>query len=197
MAVFDAPASLRKSFAYNASVGDRFMRGNSNLCPLICRCGRERIRLARSPVLALLSAGRAGTARGDSRHIRINPSAASQNASGWARRRPVERVWKHCSETEVASKADLIITGDADLLTLGSHAGVPIIDPAEAITRSAARPVEGRRVWATEMRPARQFMSNGGYSRNTLAAVTILCFVTVRGGRVSPASRRRASGSTS
>jgi predicted nucleic acid-binding protein len=35
----------------------------------------------------------------------------------------------------VASQADLIITGDADLLTLGSHAGIPIIDPAEAITR--------------------------------------------------------------
>jgi putative PIN family toxin of toxin-antitoxin system len=34
-----------------------------------------------------------------------------------------------------ASQADLIITGDADLLTLGSHAGIPIIDPAEAINR--------------------------------------------------------------
>ena len=33
------------------------------------------------------------------------------------------------------SQADLIITGDADLLTLGSHAGIPIIDPAEALTR--------------------------------------------------------------
>ena len=34
-----------------------------------------------------------------------------------------------------ASRADLIITGDADLFTLGGHAGIPIIDPAEAITR--------------------------------------------------------------
>ena len=34
-----------------------------------------------------------------------------------------------------ASQPDLIITGDADLLTLGSHAGIPIIDPAEAIIR--------------------------------------------------------------
>jgi uncharacterized protein len=33
-----------------------------------------------------------------------------------------------------ASHADLIITGDADLLTLGSHAGIPIIDAAEAVT---------------------------------------------------------------
>jgi putative PIN family toxin of toxin-antitoxin system len=32
-----------------------------------------------------------------------------------------------------ASQADLIISGDADLLTLGSH--IPIIDPAEAISR--------------------------------------------------------------
>ena len=34
-----------------------------------------------------------------------------------------------------ASQADLIITGDADLLTLGSYAGIPIIDPGEAISR--------------------------------------------------------------
>jgi predicted nucleic acid-binding protein len=33
------------------------------------------------------------------------------------------------------SQADMIITGDADLLTLGSHAGIPIIDPAEAVNR--------------------------------------------------------------
>ncbi len=35
----------------------------------------------------------------------------------------------------IASQADLIITGDADLLTLGSHGGIPIIDPAEALIR--------------------------------------------------------------
>jgi putative PIN family toxin of toxin-antitoxin system len=35
----------------------------------------------------------------------------------------------------VASQVDLIITGDADLLTLGSYAGIPIVDAAEAITR--------------------------------------------------------------
>ena len=37
-----------------------------------------------------------------------------------------------------ASQADLIITGDtgdADFLTLGNHAGIPLIDPAEAVTR--------------------------------------------------------------
>jgi putative PIN family toxin of toxin-antitoxin system len=34
-----------------------------------------------------------------------------------------------------ASQAHLIITGDADLLTLDIHAGIPIIDPAEAIAR--------------------------------------------------------------
>lgn len=35
----------------------------------------------------------------------------------------------------VASKADLIISGDADLLTLGVHAGIPIIDAAAGIAR--------------------------------------------------------------
>jgi putative PIN family toxin of toxin-antitoxin system len=34
-----------------------------------------------------------------------------------------------------ASQADLIITGDADLLELGSYAGIPIINPAAAIIR--------------------------------------------------------------
>ena len=34
-----------------------------------------------------------------------------------------------------ALQADLIITDDDDLLTLGSDAGIPIIDPAEAIAR--------------------------------------------------------------
>ena len=35
----------------------------------------------------------------------------------------------------VTSQADLIITGDADLLVLGTHAGIPVIDAAAAITR--------------------------------------------------------------
>ena len=34
-----------------------------------------------------------------------------------------------------ASQADLIISGDADLLTLGSHAGIPILNAAQAVTR--------------------------------------------------------------
>ena len=50
---------------------------------------RRRVRREWDPPVArpraLLSAGRA-TARGDSRHIRINPSAAGENASGWAER---------------------------------------------------------------------------------------------------------------
>jgi hypothetical protein len=41
-----------------------------------------------------------------------------------------------------------------------------------------------------------QFISIGGYSRNTLAAVTRVWCVTVRGGSVSPASKRKASGNT-
>jgi putative PIN family toxin of toxin-antitoxin system len=35
----------------------------------------------------------------------------------------------------VAPQPDLIISGDADLLTLGSHAGIPIVTPAEALAR--------------------------------------------------------------
>jgi putative PIN family toxin of toxin-antitoxin system len=35
----------------------------------------------------------------------------------------------------VASQADLIISGDADLLALGAYAGIPIVDPATAIAR--------------------------------------------------------------
>jgi putative PIN family toxin of toxin-antitoxin system len=33
----------------------------------------------------------------------------------------------------VASRADLIISGDGDLLALGGHAGIPIIDAAAAV----------------------------------------------------------------
>jgi uncharacterized protein len=33
-----------------------------------------------------------------------------------------------------ASQADLIITGDADLLVLGSHTGIPILNAAQAVT---------------------------------------------------------------
>jgi putative PIN family toxin of toxin-antitoxin system len=35
----------------------------------------------------------------------------------------------------VASQADLIVSGDADLLVLGTHAGIPIVDAASAIAR--------------------------------------------------------------
>ena len=35
----------------------------------------------------------------------------------------------------VAGQVDLVISGDADLLTLGSHAGVPILDVPAAIAK--------------------------------------------------------------
>jgi uncharacterized protein len=35
----------------------------------------------------------------------------------------------------VACQADLIVSGDADLLTLGTHAGIPIVDAANALVR--------------------------------------------------------------
>lgn len=38
----------------------------------------------------------------------------------------------------VAAQADLIITGDADLLTLGSHDRIPIVDPVSALARVSA-----------------------------------------------------------
>lgn len=34
-----------------------------------------------------------------------------------------------------ATGADLIVSGDADLLTLGRYAGIPIVDPAAALAR--------------------------------------------------------------
>ena len=40
-------------------------------------------------------------------------------------------------------------------------------------------------------------MSYGGYSMNTFAAVTSVCFVAVRAGTASPRRTRIASGSTS
>jgi putative PIN family toxin of toxin-antitoxin system len=35
----------------------------------------------------------------------------------------------------VAAQADLIISGDADLLALAGHAGIPIVDAAAAIAQ--------------------------------------------------------------
>lgn len=36
----------------------------------------------------------------------------------------------------VASRADLIVSGDRDLLVLRSHAGISIVDPAMAVERT-------------------------------------------------------------
>jgi putative PIN family toxin of toxin-antitoxin system len=37
-----------------------------------------------------------------------------------------------------AARPDLIVTGDKDLLVLGSHVGVPIVSATEAVARIAA-----------------------------------------------------------
>jgi putative PIN family toxin of toxin-antitoxin system len=37
----------------------------------------------------------------------------------------------------VAAHAEMIVTGDKDLLVLGSYAGIPILNPAEALKRLA------------------------------------------------------------
>jgi uncharacterized protein len=39
----------------------------------------------------------------------------------------------------LAARADLIVTGDRDLLSLGSYDGIPILDPAAAVTRINVR----------------------------------------------------------
>lgn len=36
------------------------------------------------------------------------------------------------------TRADLIVTGDADLLTLTAHAGIPILTPAQALAKIEA-----------------------------------------------------------
>jgi uncharacterized protein len=41
----------------------------------------------------------------------------------------------HVLACAVSAEADAIVTGDKDLLTLGSFAGIPIIDAAEALKR--------------------------------------------------------------
>lgn len=38
----------------------------------------------------------------------------------------------------VAARADFVVTGDADLLTIGSYAGIAIIDATEAVARTSA-----------------------------------------------------------
>ena len=40
--------------------------------------------------------------------------------------------------TAVAAKADLLVTGDKDLLVLGSHGGIPIVAPKECLARLRA-----------------------------------------------------------
>ena len=41
----------------------------------------------------------------------------------------------HVLASAVSAEADAIVTGDKDLLTLGSFAGIPIIDASEALKR--------------------------------------------------------------
>ena len=43
----------------------------------------------------------------------------------------------HVVAAAVAAEADLIVSGDADLLTLKVHAGIPILGPADALAAIA------------------------------------------------------------
>lgn len=40
--------------------------------------------------------------------------------------------------TAVAARADLLVTGDKDLLVIGSFQGIPIVPPAECLVRLRA-----------------------------------------------------------
>lgn len=45
----------------------------------------------------------------------------------------------HVLACALAAQADLIVSGDADLLNLKTYQGIPIITPAEAMTRLPQR----------------------------------------------------------
>jgi predicted nucleic acid-binding protein len=44
----------------------------------------------------------------------------------------------HVIAAAIAAQADLIVSGDRHLLTLGAHAGIPIVTPAQALAIIAA-----------------------------------------------------------
>ncbi|MBI3045913.1 MAG: putative toxin-antitoxin system toxin component, PIN family [Betaproteobacteria bacterium] len=45
----------------------------------------------------------------------------------------------HVLACAIAAKADLVVSGDSDLLELGQYQGIPIVNPAEALTRLPQR----------------------------------------------------------
>lgn len=45
----------------------------------------------------------------------------------------------HVLACAIAAKADLVVSGDSDLLKLGQYQGIPIVSPAEALTRLPQR----------------------------------------------------------
>lgn len=45
----------------------------------------------------------------------------------------------HVLACAIAAKADLVVSGDSDLLELGQYQGIPIVSPAEAFTRLPQR----------------------------------------------------------
>jgi uncharacterized protein len=86
------------------------------------------------------------------------------------------------------SQADLIISGDADLPTLGSHAGIPIIDPAEALTRISG--------WARQVKAVGQiieFESRAVSIPNCSAAPTFSWTPTMAATSTATARRPRPS----
>ncbi len=57
---------------------------------------------------------------------------------------PIERVSQdpdddHVLACALAAQADLVVSGDSDLLKLGQYQGIPIVGPAEALRRIQQR----------------------------------------------------------
>src|SRR5271168_3954955 len=51
---------------------------------------------------------------------------------------PTDADDDHVIAAAVTARADFIVTGDSDLLTLGTHRGIAILTPAAALTRLGA-----------------------------------------------------------
>ena len=76
----------------------------------------------------------------------MSPTIAVATLSFRLGAQPATAGIKHCNRLDqvlaaaIAAKADLIVSGDKDLLTLGSFQGIPITTAARAVERITARP---------------------------------------------------------
>lgn len=54
----------------------------------------------------------------------------------------------HVIAAALAAGADLVVSGDANLLSMGTYEGIPIVSAAEAVKRVEATPKRCPRRWA-------------------------------------------------